>query len=103
MAREELENLLSGRIPQDPIEELLDGPFLLRAKLRNKRRFSDGTYPVFYSALSLETASAEVAYWFRESFVKIREQHLEHITKVFAAHSKVLRKTCVPKFATGQI
>ena len=62
VAREELENLLSGRIPQDPIEELLDGPFRLRAKLRNKTRFSDGTYPVFYSALSLETANAEVAY-----------------------------------------
>ena len=68
LAREELMGLLSGRIPQDPIEELLDGPFLLRAKFRTKTRFSDGTFPVFYSALAIETAKAEMAYWFGKDY-----------------------------------
>ena len=70
VAREELVNLLSGRIPQDPIEELLDGPFRLRAKFRTKTRFSDGTFPVFCSALAVETAKAEMAYWFRKDYVR---------------------------------
>ena len=69
VAREELVNLLSGRIPQDPIEELLDGPFRLRAKFRTKTRFSDATFPVFYSAPAVETAKAEMAYWFRKDYV----------------------------------
>ena len=61
-------NWLSGRIPRDPIEELLDGPFRARAKLRSKTRFSDGSFPVFYSALAAETAEAETAYWFRKNY-----------------------------------
>lgn len=68
VAREELVDLLSENIPQDPIEELLDGPFHLRAKFRTKTRFSDGTFPVFYSALAAETAKAETAYWFRKDY-----------------------------------
>lgn len=68
VAREELVNLLSGRVFQNPIEELLDGPFHPRAKLRMKTRFSDGTFPVFYSALTVDTAKAEIAYWFRKGY-----------------------------------
>ena len=67
-AREELSNFLAGRIPQDPIRELIDGPFRPRAKLRNRTRFSDGSFPVFYSALAAETAEAEMAYWFRKDY-----------------------------------
>ena len=67
-AREELLNFLSGRIPQDPVGELIDGPFRPRARLRNRTRFSDGSFPVFYSALAAETAEAEVAYWFRKEY-----------------------------------
>ena len=68
VAREELVSLLSGRVFQDPIEELLDGPFRPGAKLRRKTRFSDGTFPVFYSALTVDTARAEMAYWFRKIY-----------------------------------
>jgi hypothetical protein len=32
-----------------------------------KRRFGDGTYPVLYTALELETAAAEVMHWARPS------------------------------------
>lgn len=67
-ARKELVELLSERIPQDPIEELLDGPFRQRARFRTETRFSDGSFPVFYSALATETAKAEVAFWFRTSY-----------------------------------
>lgn len=65
---EELSTLLNGRIPSNPIEELIEGPFRPRKKLRNKTRFSDGSFPVFYSALATETAEAEVAYWFQKEY-----------------------------------
>ncbi len=68
-ARNELLNFLSGRIPQDPTSELIDGPFRPKARLRNRTRFSDGSFPVFYSALAAETAEAEMAYWFRKEYV----------------------------------
>lgn len=67
-AREELLDLLSGRVSRNPIDELLDGPFRPSAKLRRKTRFSDGSFPVFYSALAAETANAEMAYWFRKAY-----------------------------------
>ena len=67
-AHDELFDLLSERIPQDPIGELIDGPFRPGARLRNRTRFSDGSFPVFYSALAAETAEAEVAYWFRKEY-----------------------------------
>ncbi len=67
--REELSTLLKGRVPSNPIEELIDGPFRPGKKLRNRTRFSDGSFPVFYSALATETAEAEVSYWFRKEYV----------------------------------
>lgn len=65
----EMLDLLSGLIPQGPIDELLDGPFRQMTKLRNRTRYSDGSYPVFYSALEATTAEAEVAFWFRKEYV----------------------------------
>lgn len=67
--RVELLDLLSGRIPQNPIDELLDGPFRRVTKLRNRTRYSDGSFPVFYSALEPTTAEAEVAFWFQKGYV----------------------------------
>ena len=64
----ELLTLLSGRISKNPLDDFLDGPFRPR-KLRKKTRFSDGSYPVFYSALEPETAEAEVAFWFEKEYV----------------------------------
>ena len=68
-AHDELMSLLSSRIPQGPVEELLDGPFRTRARLRRKTRFSDGSFPVFYSALAAETGNAEMSYWFRKDYM----------------------------------
>ena len=42
--------------------ELLDTPFRPKRK-RKPTRFSDGSFPVFYSSLSSETAEAEVRHW----------------------------------------
>jgi hypothetical protein len=36
--------------------------------VRNQTRFSDGSFPVYYGALELETARAEVEYHMRHSF-----------------------------------
>ncbi|MCY4189603.1 MAG: RES family NAD+ phosphorylase [Bryobacterales bacterium] len=66
--REELMDFLSERISQNLIGEMLDRPFDPRRKFRPRTRFSDGTFPVFYSAFTIETAKAEVAYWFRNGY-----------------------------------
>lgn len=66
--RKELLDLLSGRVHLNPPDELLDGPFRLSAKLRRRTRFSDGSFPVFYSALAAETENAEMAHWFRKGY-----------------------------------
>ena len=42
--------------------ELLDTPFRPKRK-RNPTRFSDGSFPVFYSSLDSDTAEAEVRHW----------------------------------------
>lgn len=44
-------------------DELSDAPFRPKRKLRRQTRYSDGTFPVFYSSLEPETAEAEVGHW----------------------------------------
>ena len=62
----EMFDLLISRGISDKPEELCDGPFrptqLHKGKFRT--RFSDGSFPVFYSSLEPETAEAELKYWF---------------------------------------
>lgn len=57
--REELLEFLAQGGNDLGLDELLDGPFRPRRK-RNPTRFSDGSFPVFYSALEAETAEAEM-------------------------------------------
>ena len=45
-------------------DELLDGPFQPKPRLRRRTRFSDGSFPVFYSSLDAATGEAEIRYWF---------------------------------------
>ena len=62
---EELRDLLAVRGHMTNMDELCDGPFRLKRKLRrNRTRFSDGSFPVFYSSLEPSTAEAEVRHWF---------------------------------------
>ena len=47
----------------DP-DELLDAPFRLKQRFRRQSRFSDGSFPVFYSSLDIGTAQAEICFHF---------------------------------------
>ena len=62
----EMFELLASRGISDKPENLCDGPFrptqLQKGRLRT--RFSDGSFPVFYSSLESETAEAEAQHWF---------------------------------------
>ncbi len=46
------------------LNELLDGPFRPKRHLRKQTRFSDGSFPVFYSSLDVQTSEVEVCNWF---------------------------------------
>jgi len=47
---------------RDDLDSYLNRPFEIKLQFEHKSRFSDGTFPVYYSALELETAQAEIAY-----------------------------------------
>jgi len=59
----ELRELLAASDQGTKFDELLDGPFRLKRRLRRRTRFSDGSFPVFYSSLDSATAETEVRYW----------------------------------------
>ena len=61
---EELRDLLVGRGHMTNMDELCDGPFRLKREFRSQTRFSDGSFPVFYSSLEPSTAKAEIQHWF---------------------------------------
>lgn len=63
----ELLDLLKSDGLFDTLEELIEAPFRRKPQLDKLRltRYSDGSFPVFYSALEVETAKAEITYWFR--------------------------------------
>ena len=60
----ELRELLAASDQGTDLDELLDGPFRPKRRLRHRTRFSDGSFPVFYSSLDSATAEAEMQYWF---------------------------------------
>ena len=70
LAEHQLDPLAGDDIAADLVEfgyvvnerELLDTPFRPKRN-RKPTRFSDGSFPVFYSSLSSETAEAEVRHW----------------------------------------
>jgi hypothetical protein len=55
---------LRAFVDDDPVAELLDAPFKLKGSTR-WTRFSDGKFPVFYSALSPETSMKEKIAWLK--------------------------------------
>ena len=66
----EMLELLGARGFSDAPDELCDGPFRSKPQLQKEMgggRFSDGSFPVFYSALEPETAEAEIQYHFAKS------------------------------------
>lgn len=61
---DELRDLLTDRGHMTDMDELCDGPFRPKRKFRHRTRFSDGSFPVFYSSLEPLTAEAEIRHWF---------------------------------------
>ena len=60
----ELEDLLSYYCVDANLEALLSRPFRPKRKLSDATRFSDGSYPVFYSSWEAKTAEAEIKHLF---------------------------------------
>lgn len=89
-AREILE-ILVGQREQTSLIQLLDGPF----KRKRSGRYSDGSFPVFYSALEPETAQREAFYWYGELAIgdgtKPRTWYYDHLQCRFAGLIKDLR------------
>ena len=67
-SQQELKDLLEASGHVESIEDVFDAPFRRKPRLGMVTRYSDGSYPVFYSSLDLATAEAEVAHWFMKSF-----------------------------------
>jgi len=63
-SRDELQEVLNAVGYRRDLEELCDAPFRPKPRLGRKTRFSDGSFPVFYSSLDTATAEAELKYWF---------------------------------------
>ena len=94
--REMLE-LLASRGISDTSEDLLSGPFRPKPQLRKsgyRTRFSDGSFPVFYSSLEMETAEAEVEFWFLKNIsepTKRRTAYYSRLSCRFDGSIKDLR------------
>ena len=77
------------------LEELCDAPFRPKRRLSRATRYSDGSYPVFYSALDPETAEAEVAHGFSKDFGGSpqgqRSAYYQRFTCLFEGEEKDLR------------
>ena len=66
---EEVVRLLESRgiatKPRDLVDQVFKRKPLL-ARTRYRTRFSDGSFPVLYGAMEVQTAEAEVEHWFRK-------------------------------------
>ena len=60
---DELRKILVEDRRTDSLEELLDGPFRQKRRFKRQTRFSDGSFPVFYSSFDAPTVEAEVKHW----------------------------------------
>lgn len=89
-AREEIMKLPKIQKSKDRMLELLDGPFRPNLKFRRQTRFSDSTFPVFYSALNEETARVEAGYWFKK-YYRERPAFYQTFSCTFDGQEKDLR------------
>ena len=60
----EMEALLRSRSITGTLEELCDAPFKPKKRLKKATRFSDSSFPVFYSSLETDTAKTEACHQF---------------------------------------
>ena len=95
LGEQELRALLAAAGYETSLEELCDAPFRLKRRLGMATRYSNGSYPIFYSSLDPETAMAEVAYWFRKGFGGSpqgqRSAYYQRFTCLFEGKEKDLR------------
>lgn len=68
LSEQELSDLLVDTGYKTSLEEPWDAPFRPKRYLNRATRYSDGSYPVFYSALDLATAKAEVKHGLKKGF-----------------------------------
>ena len=61
-SNDELREILTAVGYRTDLDELCDGPFRPKRRLCPKSRFSDGSFPVFYSSLDSATAEADIRY-----------------------------------------
>ncbi len=98
---QEMLQLLASRGFSDTPEDLLNGPFRPKLQLRKAgylTRFSDGSFPVFYSSLEPETAEAEVKHWFLKNVsepTKRRTAYYSRVSCRFDGSTKDLRPALV--------
>ena len=93
--QEELADLLEKAGYNRGIDEILDTTFSTNQRLKHKTRFSDGTFPVFYSSLEAATAREEVRHWmpqFMGNPVDARTAYYQEITCTFDGIEKDLRE-----------
>ena len=62
-AEAELREALASVPGAASAEELCEAVFRPKRRLRRRTRYSDGSFPVFYSSLERETAEAEIKHW----------------------------------------
>ena len=90
----ELSELLEQRRRVSVLEEICDAPFRRKRRLRIQTRFSDGSFPVFYSSLDAATAEAEVRHWLPTIVGqpgRPRTAHYKQFSCVFEGIEKDLR------------
>lgn len=92
---DELKELLESVGAADSLEKLCDDPFKPKSQLHKSvygpSRFSDGSFPVFYSALDTETAKTEAWHWFSKFGGKRKARLYRLFTCHFGGSVKDLR------------
>lgn len=91
---EELRDIRKSAGYRSAPEGLLDAPFRPKLKYREASRFSDGSFPVFYSSLDLDTAHEEIGFHFRKYSGKptgTRSAYYQQLSCTFLGLEKDLR------------
>ena len=95
LGKQELSDLLVDAGYGTSLEEPWDEPFRPKRRLKRTTRYSDGSYPVFYSALEPETTAAEIAHGFKKGFggrpQGQRSAYYQGFTCLFEGEEKDLR------------
>lgn len=90
----EVGEFLQPFITDDSMHELCDAPFKPRLKWHRrygKGRYSDGSFPVFYSSLEPETAVAEIQHWFSLRMGNPKHSRIAHYGRIMCIFKGVVK------------